>query len=321
MDLPRLSVVVPNYNHASYLTSCLNALLGQSAQPFEVIVIDDASTDNSMEILKRYELGHANLRVYQNERNRGVVYGMNRGLQLATGDYITFPAADDEVVPGLFEKSLRLLAEFPQAALSCTVCEWRYVDSGLTVHAGMGIADRPCYLSPDEMVRVAKEKSLLIVTSSSVMRKEALRGVGGFIPELRWHCDWFAAFTSGFRHGICYVPEVLSWANILPRSYYQSGHKRVEHRQVLVKLVELLNSPAYADVRPRIRDSGALSLFAMPMLRLLMSKPEYRYFINATLVRKTFQRSAELVGKRILPGWLARWVLDHFYRFEKAPTK
>jgi len=315
MELPRLSVVIPNYNHARYLERALEAVVHQSVPPFEIIAIDDASTDNSLEILERYARAHPVLRVCRNEHNRGVVFNMNRGLELARGEYITFPAADDEVVAGLFEKSLRLLAEHPEAALSCAVCEWRYVDSGMTVHAGIGIADKPCYLSPEEMVRVAKEKSLLIVTSSTLMRTDALRGVGGFIPELRWHCDWFAAYTSGFRHGICYLPELLSLANILPKSYYQSGHKRTEHRQVLLKLLELLDSPAYADVKPHIRASGELSLFAMPMLRLLWSRPEYRDFINVTLIRKSLQRSLELAGKAILPAWLARWCVNRFYRF------
>jgi len=287
--------------------------------PTEIIVIDDASTDNSLDVIREFAEKHSVIRVFQNEKNQGVIYTMNRGLELARGTYVTFSAADDEVVAGLFENSLGLLAKHPGAALSCAICEWRYVDSGLIVHAGMGFADKPGYLSPDDMVRVAGKRSLLIVTSTTLMRKDALRDVGGFIPELRWHCDWFAVYTSAFRYGLCYLPEVLSWANILPQSYYQSGHKRAEHRQVLLHLVERLNSPAYADVKPLIRASGELALFAMPMLRILMSRPEYRSFINPTLLRKTLRRSAELAGKKILPAWLGRWCLDRFYRFNQKP--
>jgi len=318
MDLPRLSVVVPNYNHAAYLPHCLDALLQQSAQPFEVIVIDDASTDNSREVLEQYTSRHSILRVHRNEKNQGVVYGLNRGLELAQGDYVCFPAADDEVRPGFFEKSLRLLAQHPQAALCCTTCEWRYVDSGLTWHMGTGMAHKPCYLSPDDLVRVGRRGKLFIGTSSAIMRKQPLIEAGGFISELRWHCDWFAVTVPAFRYGICFVPEPLSMFNIYSQSYYSSGRKRDEHRQVLLKLVELLDSPACADVRSRIRESGALSLFATPMLRILLSRPEYRSFINATLLRLSFRRNAELVGKTILPRWLARWFLNRFYRARTA---
>jgi glycosyltransferase involved in cell wall biosynthesis len=316
MNLPALSVIVPNYNHGAYLPRCLDALFRQSVPPFEVIAIDDASKDNSLEVLADYARRYPNIRILRNERNQGVSYTLNRGIEVARGDFLFFPGADDEVTPGLFEKSLRLLAEHPQAALSCTVTRWSYVDSGLTWYMGAGMAERPCYLSPDDLVGVGKRGKLLICTSSAIIRKEPLIQAGKFIPELRWHSDWFATFVPAFRHGLCYVPELLSQFNIYTGSYSQSGMRGAEHRQVLLKLMELLTSPDCADVRPRIRDSGALSLFATPMLRLLLSQPEYRSFINATLLRRTFRRSAELIGKKILPVWLARWCLNRFYRMQ-----
>lgn len=315
---PRLSALVPNYNHAAYLQVCLEALLHQSVAALEVIVIDDGSTDNSLEVLNEYAHRHPELRVYRNERNLGVARTLNRALELARGEYVFPTAADDQVWPGFFEKSLRLLAEHPQAALSCTVCQWRFVDSGLTWHMGLGMADRPCYLSPDELVRIGRRGKLFIGTTSTIIRKEALREIGWFMPELRWHCDWFAALVPAFRHGLCYVPEVLSSFNIHSKSFYQSGHKGPEHRQVLHKLLELLNSPAYADVRPRVRESAALSLFGMPMLRILLSHREFWPFINVALLRRTMHRSAELIGKRTLPLWAARWVLRRFYNLPGA---
>src|SRR5437762_2359536 len=95
MSLPTLSVVVPNYNHAHYLPKCLAAILGQSLPPTEVIMIDDGSTDNSLEVLGQLAREHPNLHVHRNERNRGVVWTANRGIDLAQGDYLFFTAADD----------------------------------------------------------------------------------------------------------------------------------------------------------------------------------------------------------------------------------
>jgi glycosyltransferase involved in cell wall biosynthesis len=317
MDLPRLSVVLPNYNHACYLPACLDALLSQSIPPFELIVIDDASTDQSLEIIQEYGRRHANVRVVRNEQNRGVIYGMNRGTELAQGDYLYFPAADDRVAPGLFEKSLRLLAEHPQAGLCSTISEWHEVSTGLKWQMAAGMADGPRYLSPVELVRLGRRDKLLIVSHSAIMRKEALVEAGGFIPELRWHCDWFVTYVTGFRYGICHVPEPLSLVNLHETSYYGSGHRRAQHRAVLLKLLALLHSKNCADVLPAIGDSGALALFAMPMLRLILGHREYRHLLNLALLRGTIRRSAELQAKRWLPDWLKRWCLNRFYPLQR----
>src|SRR5256884_7474545 len=138
MTLPRLSVIIPNYNHARFLPNCLEAILRQSEQPFEIIVIDDASTDNSVEVIEAFTKRNPIIRFYRNEQNRGVVSGMNRGLELARGDYVYYAAADDQVLPGFFEKSLRLLNEHPQAALCCTIGDWREIETGFNWHVGVG---------------------------------------------------------------------------------------------------------------------------------------------------------------------------------------
>jgi len=313
-SLPALSVIVPNYNHAKYLDRSLRAILHQSVQPLEVIVLDDASTDNSVEVIRRFAAQYPTVRLVQNEKNLGVMPNINRGIGLVRGEHVFFAAADDETAPGLFERALGLLAEHPQAALCCAMAEWRETFSGLTWHMAAGMADKPCYLSPDELVRLGKSGELCVISSTCVFRTQRLREAGCFIPELRWHADWFACYVTSLRHGVCFVPEILSLANLLPGSFYQAGHKRADHHQVLLSLLDHLNSEQYADVMPRIRDSGALSLFALPMLRLILSRPDCRHFFNWTFLRRTLRRSGELQAKRILPSWLARWCLNRFYR-------
>ena len=313
-SLPTLSVIVPNYNHAKYLETSLSAILNQSVPPLEVIVLDDCSTDNSVEVIQRFAAQHPLIRLVRNEKNLGVMANINKGIALSRGEYIYVGSADDEIVPGLFEKSLRLLVQHPQAALCCAMAEWRETFSGLVWQMAQGMSDKPCYFSPDEMVKLGKKGKLFIVSSSCVQKREPLIKAGCFPPELRWHADWFAVYVTGFRDGICFVPEVLSLANLLPQSFFQSGRKHGEHKQVLSNLLRLLDSEKYADVMLRIRETGALSLFAMPLLRLVISRREHRHFFNFTLLRRTLWRSAELNAKKIFPTWLARWCLKTFYR-------
>src|SRR6266540_3959461 len=118
MAAPKLSVVVPTYNHAHYLPRALDAILGQSLQPREVIIVDDASTDGSQRLIEDYARKHPAIRAVRNERNLGVVASLNRGAELSSGEYLVFAASDDYILPGFYEKSIALLERFPQAGLS-----------------------------------------------------------------------------------------------------------------------------------------------------------------------------------------------------------
>src|SRR5277367_1756646 len=103
-----LSVVVPNCNDAPYLEAQLKEICRQSFQPCEIIVVDDGSSDNSVEIIQRLAKKYPTIRLLSNDKNRGVIYSINRGAELARGDYIYFASANDLVLPGLFEKSMSL---------------------------------------------------------------------------------------------------------------------------------------------------------------------------------------------------------------------
>src|SRR3954468_19523305 len=119
MPTADLSVFLANYNHARYLPRALDAVLSQSVRPREVIVLDDASTDDSPRILSEYAQQHDNVRVVRNDRNRGVVANYNRGIAMAQGKYLFLAAVDDYVVPGFFEKALAQLEANPQAGMCC----------------------------------------------------------------------------------------------------------------------------------------------------------------------------------------------------------
>ncbi|MDR2726784.1 MAG: glycosyltransferase, partial [Deltaproteobacteria bacterium] len=90
-----LSVGIPNYNHAHYLERCITAVMTQDRLPDEVIVYDDCSTDNSLEVLAGLQERWPLLRVVRGERNRGVVAVGNDLAGMAQGEWLVLRAADD----------------------------------------------------------------------------------------------------------------------------------------------------------------------------------------------------------------------------------
>jgi glycosyltransferase involved in cell wall biosynthesis len=251
---------------------------------------------------------HPLIRLHRNERNMGVVSGMNRGLELAWGDYVYFGAADDEVQPGFFEKSLLLLAQHPSAGLSCTVGDWREASTGLNWHVGVGMCEQPSYLAPTTLVELGKRGKLFLAGHTAIFKRSALLDAGKFIPDLKWHCDWFALYAIAFRHGLCFVPEPLGIANIHPASYYQNSRARkLAQRQVLQHMIELIEGSQFRDIAELFRESGILAIFELPILKLLISDRRYRRLITPVFLRRNLGRILQLQFKKITPSFLGNW--------------
>jgi len=316
-----VSVVVPNYNHGQYLPRCLTALVEQSVLPREIIVIDDASTDNSAQIVEEFSRRHPFVRLHRNPTNQGVVYGANLGLQLARGDWVLFAAADDFVLPGFLEKSVALLRQHPESALCCTIGDWHEIATGMNWHVSVGMGTEPCFIPPARMAALERSRKFYIASHSAIMRRQPLLDAGGFLPQLRWHCDWFAITVAAFRHGICFVPEPLARFFIYPTSYYKSGSRREEHRQVMCALLDLLLTEKYRDVEPLIRESGAMFLFGKPMLSVMLRHPSYRRFLTPAFLRKNLWHIIKLELKSFTPGFLANLYFQLAgYRAKTKPT-
>ncbi|MBC1779166.1 glycosyltransferase [Listeria booriae] len=106
-----ISVIVPVYNVADYLEECLNSLLSQTFQDFEIIVVDDGSTDGSSDILAVYSQLIPNLRLFR-QANAGLSAARNLGLQHAIGEYIYFLDSDDFLELDTFEKCFQLAESY-----------------------------------------------------------------------------------------------------------------------------------------------------------------------------------------------------------------
>lgn len=92
--MPRFTVIVPIYNTETYLDKCLDSVIGQSYDDYEVVCVDDGSTDGSADILQRYAAQEPRIRIIRQE-NHGIGSARNTGLRAAKGDYILFLDSDD----------------------------------------------------------------------------------------------------------------------------------------------------------------------------------------------------------------------------------
>ena len=98
----KISVIIPVYNVEKYLRICLESILNQNFKGYEIILINDGSTDNSLNICREYEKKYSNIIVI-NEENSGPSAARNKGLEYAKGKYISFIDSDDELLPNYFK--------------------------------------------------------------------------------------------------------------------------------------------------------------------------------------------------------------------------
>jgi glycosyltransferase involved in cell wall biosynthesis len=268
-----VTVVLSNYNHGRFLRAALDGILLQSRPADEVIVIDDASTDDSVEILRSYERRFPALRVLVNERNRGVIANGQTLLGLARGRYYYAAAADDMLLPGFFEKSLAILEQNPEAGL-CSTLTTIMDECGREVGTLSGNpfpdCDRAHFSAPAEVRARLFRVGSWMQGNTVIFRREALLGAGGFRPELRSYTDGFVHEVIALRHGVCFVPEYLAAWRKMPEAFSAQtsvnpaavlGIRREALRCMREEYGELF-SPGYIRRWRNRWDAGALQTYA-----------------------------------------------------------
>ena len=286
-----LSVIITNYNYGYYISEALEDILNQSFKPNEVVLVDDASTDNSIEIINEFLKKYSNLKLLRNDRNMGLLYSSARAFESISGDYIYAAASDDRVLPGFFEKSMRLLYKYPSAGLCCS--DLRIISDDTSFDRKYSLLEKPGYLTPalfterSRREKYDKDRSFTRdLTFSTIVKREALIKAGGYLPELKWSCDFFAHNVVGLRHGICYIPEPL----VCVREHQnQFGgwrkRDRAEERKIIMNMLDKILSDEYSDVLESFLAAGTISNYNYPseVLRAILSNRKYWKFFTMKL--------------------------------------
>ena len=119
---PKMTVIIPVYNTAPYLYRCLNSVINQRLRELEILVVNDGSTDNSLQILEEFAGKDARIKII-NQKNQGPSVARNTGLECATGEYVTFLDSDDWFDPimcyNMYRKALREKSDIVMCTLTC----------------------------------------------------------------------------------------------------------------------------------------------------------------------------------------------------------
>lgn len=206
INTPLLSVTVLNYNYAHFLPTCLDSILGQSFTNFEIILINDTSTDNSLDVIKPY-LADPRVRLIDHQQNKGFVASLIEGATESRGAYISVISADDWVVdPNAFAEQIAALEQHPKAVIAFSAYGL-YADNDTLSHvsrAATGSYIRPGLTAFQDFLLNGYPQH-----SGTIARKSAYEAMGGYDPTLRWSVD--AQIWLGLCHfgEVAYIDKML----------------------------------------------------------------------------------------------------------------
>jgi hypothetical protein len=215
VDSPLITIIVPNYNHARYLPQRLDSLLQQTYQNFELLLLDDCSTDDSRTVLSAYAQHDARIRLEFNVKNSGSTFRQwNKGLALARGTYVWIAESDDVAELTLLARLVACLEAQPSAVMA--YCQSRFIDANgrpqglaLEMEDGLGLHDY-CRPGP-ELVRRYMPLTNIVANASAVLgRRSALTAIGPAPEDMRLAGDWLY-WTRLMQQGdVCYLAEPLN---------------------------------------------------------------------------------------------------------------
>ncbi len=220
----KVSVIVPNYNHAAYLPDALDSILAQRYPDFEIIVVDDGSTDHSREVIDGY--GERVRPIFQ--ENQGLSAARNSGIRVARGEYIALLDADDLYEPDFMRVMAGALAADPAAA--AVFCGYRFVDE--QNRALPQVEARPV---PAELVFPALADGNFLVPESMLVRRGCYEKLGLFDPALTACEDWDMWLRIARSARVISTAAVLTRHRVLPGSMSTDPTRMLTNRLAVLE--------------------------------------------------------------------------------------
>lgn len=204
---PTVSVLLPTYNSASFLDEAIQSVLDQTYADFELIIVDNCSTDNSASVIEKY-IKDKRVRYFKNKTNIGLVGNFNKCLEYARGEYIKYICSDDKFHPELLQKYVPIFNQYPNVAL---VTSYRAI-------FGFKNYTWELPLTHLQNGKTVAHHSLHDVNwigePTSVMFRRKNLTVGKFRAEFTYLTDW-DMWLRQLSVGDCYIiPEALSYFRV-----------------------------------------------------------------------------------------------------------
>jgi glycosyltransferase involved in cell wall biosynthesis len=205
------SVIIPLYNKAFHIPKAIHSVLNQTCQDFELIVVNDGSTDDSLKIVRQIiQLSDKPINIHD-QSNTGVSTARNNGARLATNDYIAFLDADDWWHPSYLSEMKQLIERHPEAGIYAA--KYAQVKHGKKKDAVIGVPDGFSSGYINYFAVYAKTMWMPLFPSSAIMPRRLFLDYKGFKPEIKLGEDFELWVRLALNYPVAFLNKVLVFYN------------------------------------------------------------------------------------------------------------
>ncbi|RCH55490.1 glycosyltransferase family 2 protein [Mucilaginibacter hurinus] len=281
--MPEVSVIIPNYNHAHYLEQRINSVLSQSYTDFEVIILDDRSTDNSRDIIEGYRNDKRISKIIFNDINSGGPFGQwEKGITAATGKWVWIAESDDYASSEFLDTLLKLAKRHAGAGIIFAGSHW--VDDNGEIKDDLSVHKQSFYRAgTEEIKRFMCWQCSIQNASSAIIRRDlaagAIRGLSGY----RACGDWI------FYTRILHYAGLVHTSNKL--NYFRWYHNNISNAAKskgywLTEGIQVLNNIDIKNVKFNVWEFTRMAKFWSGMIWRSQGSPKKELNVLMNMVMR-----------------------------------
>lgn len=207
---PKLSVCIPVYNGREFIRETIDSVLNQSFKDFEIVIVDNQSTDDTVAIVKSYS--DPRIKLFINDTNIGMIPNWNKAMEHATGKYIKILPADDFIYPGCLEKQMKILEADTASEISMVCGRRNIINEQGKILFNRGFAKTECEVSGFAAINknVRSGGNIIGEGGALIFRKDILKKTGDFNSDIFYVLDldlWYKILLYGKLHAL---PDIVS---------------------------------------------------------------------------------------------------------------
>ena len=222
----KISIVTTSYNYEQLIKETIESVLNQTYTNWEMIIVDDCSSDNSVNTIKSYK--DERIKLFVNEKNLGLKKTVKKGIEKAQGDWIIFLESDDTITPDYIQKKIKIAQKYPEIALIFNDCnffgdEKRVSDFNRVLRKTRKSLSENRY--PKWMFYDFYHSNKIFTFSAVMVKREELFKVN-YEPKLDYLLDWHLWIQLTYKSKVYYIDEKLTNWRLHSNSYINSStHK------------------------------------------------------------------------------------------------